>query len=136
MNILKMEQTKDFEIVIDHKESFMYRNEKGKWLVLKVEAINKTEQPQTTGYVFSPGNFCENIKMPAPKVQKGKHILPLSPKTITATFVDEPFQMEPREKREDTLVVTNLEEDRDWHVGIGDTGTLVEKEKLQYKTKL
>ena len=132
-----MEQTKDIEIKIDYKESFMYQNEKGKWLVLKVEAINKTDQAQTAGYAFIGGKLCENIKMPAPKVQKGKHIFPLSPKTVTATFVDKPFQMEPKEEREDTLVITNLDEDRDWHVGIGEnTWELVKKEDLRPNAKL
>ena len=115
----------------------MYQNEKGKWLVLKIEAINNTDQLKTTGYTFFGGELCENIKMPAPIVPKGKHILPLSPETVTATFVDEPFQMEPKEEREDTLVVTNLEEQNDWHIGIGEnTWKLVDKMKLQIKTKL
>lgn len=128
---------KDIEIEIDYKKSFMYQNEKGKWLVLKVEAINKTDQLKTTGYAFFGGELCENITMPAPIVPKGKHILPLSPETVTATFVDEPFQMEPKEEREDTLVVTNLEEQNDWHIGIGEnTWKLVDKMKLQIKTKL
>lgn len=131
-----MEQTKDITITILYEESFLYQNEKGKWLVLKVEAINKTDQTQTTGYAFIGGKLCENIKMPAPKVQKGKHIFPLSPKTVTATIVDEPFQMEPKEEREDTLVITDLEENRDWHVGIGDMGVLVDKSQLHYKTKI
>ena len=131
-----MEQTKDIAITILYKESFLFQNENDKWLVLKVKVINNTDQPQTTGYAFFEGKFCENIKMPAPKVQKGKHIFPLSPKTVTATFVDKPFLMEPKEEREDTLVITDLEENRDWHVGIGDMGAQVDRKKLSVKTKL
>jgi hypothetical protein len=44
--------------------------------------------------------------------------------------------MNPKEEREDTLVITNLEENRDWHVGIGDIGVQVDRKKLSIKTKL
>ena len=124
------------EISIDYANSFLFQNEKGLWLVLKVAAINMTDEPQLTGYAFFEGKLCKNIIKPTPKIQKGTDVYPQSLKTIIATAYDELFLMAPKEEREDTLVVTNLEENIDWHVGIGDIGVLVDKTKLQIKTKL
>ena len=93
-----------------------------------------TDEPQLTGYAFFEGKLCPYIVTSAPN--KGKLKWPLPPKTVNATVVDELFLMESKEKRGDTLVVTNLEENRDWHIGIGDIGILVDKSKLHYKTKI
>ena len=124
------------EISIDYANSFLFQNEKGLWLILNVTSINMTAEPQLTGYAFFEGMLCKNIIKPTPKIQKGTGFYPQSLKTITATADDELFLMAPNEEREDILVVTNLEENRDWHVGIGDIGILVDKSKLHYKTKI
>lgn len=122
------------EIEINYSKSFFYQNEKGLWLVLNVISFNMTDEPQLTGYAFLGGKLCPYIVTSAPN--KGKLKWPLPPKTVNATVVDELFLMEPKEEREDTLVVTNFEENRDWHVGVGDKAVLVDKTRLQNKTKL
>jgi len=122
------------DISINYEHSFLFQNEKGLWLVLNVTAINMTDENQLTGYAFFEGKLCPYIVTSAPI--KGKLEWPLPPKTVNATVADELFLMEPKEKREDTLVVTNLEENRDWHVGIGDIGVQVDRKKLSIKTEL
>ena len=122
------------EIEINYSKSFFYQNEKGLWLVLNVISFNMTDEPQLTGYAFLGGKLCPYIVTSAPN--KGKLKWPLPPKTVNATVVDLLFLMEPKEEREDTLVVTNFEENRDWHVGVGDKAVLVDKTRLQNKTKL
>ena len=123
------------DIKINYEHSFLFQTEKGLWLVLNVTVVNMTDEPQLTGYAFFEGKLCKNIKMPAPKIIKGTRIFRLQ-KTINATVASELFLMTPNEKREDTLVVTDLEENRDWHVGIGDIGVQVDRKKLGVKTKL
>lgn len=122
------------EIEINYSKSFFYQNEKGLWLVLDVISTNMTDETQLTGYAFFEGKLCPCIVTSAPN--KGKLKWPLPPKTVNATVADKPFLMKPKDIRKDTLVVTNLEEDRDWHVGIGDKAVLVDKTRLQKKAKL
>lgn len=122
------------EIEINYSKSFFYQNEKGLWLVLNVISINMTDESQLTGYAFFGGKLCPYIVTSAPI--KGKMKWPLPPKTVNATVADELFLMGPKEERKDTLVVTNFEENREWHVGIGDKAVLVDKTRLQEKAKL
>ncbi|MBO7615731.1 MAG: hypothetical protein J6T22_00860 [Bacteroidales bacterium] len=122
------------EIEINYDKSYLYRNEKGLWLVLDVIAVNMTDESQFTGYAAFFGKLCPYIITPAP--QKGKLKWPLPPKTVNATITDGQFQMAPHEDRNDTLVVSNLDEKVNWYVGIGDKAVLVDKTQLHEKTKL
>lgn len=122
------------KIEINYDKSFLYQNEKGLWLVLDVIAVNMTDESQFTGYAAFFGKLCPYIITPTP--EKGKLKWPLPPKTVNATVTNGQFQMTPREERNDTLVITNLEERDDWHVGVGDITVIVDKTRLEHKAKL
>lgn len=120
------------KIEINYDKSFLYQNEKDLWLVLNVDIVNTTNQVLKTEYTVLLGKPGPKSVMLDLKIEKEEQLSSLS-NLVEATVVDKPFlKICPDEKRNDILIVTNLDENKDWHVGIGGGGyILIDKAQLQ-----
>ncbi len=131
-------ENKDIEFRIDYRNSFIYSNEKGVWLVLVVLLSNLSDQPHEVRYEFLPsGELYEKIITPAPVIPKNGKIFPLPPKTVEATKTSDTFFLNPKESRKDTLIVTKLNEKEEWHLVITkDVSVHIDKNLLFVKQNL
>ena len=131
-------ENKDIEFRIDYKNSFIYSNEKGVWLILVALLSNLSDQPHEVRYEFLPsGELCEKIITPAPKIPKGGKNFPLPPKTVEATKASDTFFLYPKESRKDTLIVTKLNENEEWRLVITkDVSVLIDNNQLFMKQNL
>lgn len=117
------------EIEINYEKSFLYQNEKDLRLVLNVDIVNTTNQFLKTEYAVLLGKPNPKFEMLDLKIEKEERLSSLS----NSTSVDETFlRISPDEKRNVILIVTNLDENKDWHIGIGGGGYMfIDKAQLR-----
>ena len=127
-----MDQETNIRIRIDYKNSFLYENEKGTWLILVSLLSNLSDQPHEVRYEFLPsGELCERIVTPAPKVPKDRKSFPLPPKTVEATMVSDMFFLNPKESRKDILIVNKLHKEDEWRLVITeDVSIIIDKSQF------